>query len=325
MAKKPLEPSTPEVKATKKAPARKAPVKKSVTKKVAEKPTKKPAENVASVEVQQSKTVKPEAKATAKKVIAKPAKQLVAKKTKTVPAKASEEAATPAAPVAVEKPVKKTLANKKPVEKKAPVVEKKQMPEMKKAEAPEKATVPAPAPVAEATDTEVKHVPTQKPFVRRESIRPVRMPQQPQLEKQEQPEYKPERFDNDAFAQPETVGGELIIGGKRKRRRRNKKGNGIEERVNPQEQPQGPRQLDVKKIAKRAWKLFLAEVSEEGLALMDDHVAREASRRAFRCAELFTIEESRRKQAKKSNEQKPNAPTAPQSNDEVKQDDAVEE
>lgn len=323
MAKKPLEPSTPEVKATKKAPVKKAPVKKSVTKKVTEKPTKKPAEKATPVEVQQPKTVKPETKAPAKKIVAKPAKQVVAKKTKTVPAKASEEAATPATS-AVEKPVKKTLANKKPVEKKAPVAEKKQKPEVKKAEAPEKAVAPAPAPVAEVADTEVKHVPTQKPFVRRESIRPVRMPQQPQLEKQEQPEYKPERFDNDTFAQPETVGGELIIGGKRKRRRRNKKGNGIEERMTPQE-PQGPRQLDVKKIAKRAWKLFLAEVSEEGLALMDDHVAREASRRAFRCAELFTLEESRRKQAQKSFEQKNNAPTALQPNDEAKQEDAVEE
>ena len=273
--------------------------------------------------MQQPKTVKQETKAPAKKIVAKPAKQVVAKKTKTVPAKASEEAATPATS-AVEKPVKKTLANKKPVEKKAPVAKKKQMPEVKKAEAPEKAVAPAPAPVAEVADTEVKHVPIQKPFVRRESIRPVRMPQQPQLEKQEQPEYKPDRFDNDTFVQPETVGGELIIGGKRKRRRRNKKGNGIEERMNLQE-PQGPRQLDVKKIAKRAWKLFLAEVSEEGLALMDDHVAREASRRAFRCAELFTLEESRRKQAQKSFEQKNNAPTALQPNDEAKQEDAVEE
>ena len=46
--------------------------------------------------------------------------------------------------------------------------------------------------------------------------------------------------------------------------------------------------------------MFLAEVSEEGLALMDDQTAREAARRAFRCAEFFMMEEARRKHAQKA-------------------------
>lgn len=86
---------------------------------------------------------------------------------------------------------------------------------------------------------------------------------------------------------------------KRKRRRRNKKGNGSEDRQ-PMQDSASFKQLDGKKVASRAWKMFLAEVSEEGLALMDDQTAREAARRAFRCAEFFMMEESRRKHAQKA-------------------------
>ena len=48
---------------------------------------------------------------------------------------------------------------------------------------------------------------------------------------------------------------------------------------------------------RRAWKIFLGEVTEEGLALMDDRTAAEASRRAFRVAELFLIEAARHRPA----------------------------
>ncbi len=43
-----------------------------------------------------------------------------------------------------------------------------------------------------------------------------------------------------------------------------------------------------------AWKIFLGEVTEEGLALLDDRSTAEVSRRAFRAAELFLIEAARR-------------------------------
>lgn len=52
--------------------------------------------------------------------------------------------------------------------------------------------------------------------------------------------------------------------------------------------------LDSDEVSKKAWKIFLSEVGEEGLALIDDHDAREISRRCFRLAEIFLEEASRR-------------------------------
>jgi len=52
--------------------------------------------------------------------------------------------------------------------------------------------------------------------------------------------------------------------------------------------------LDSDEVSKKAWKIFLSEVGEEGLALIDDHDAREISRRCFRLAEIFMEEASRR-------------------------------
>lgn len=60
-------------------------------------------------------------------------------------------------------------------------------------------------------------------------------------------------------------------------------------------QPQKPRRkLDPEKVAKNAWKIFLAEVSEEGVALIADNDARELARRCFRLSEIFLEEEERR-------------------------------
>jgi len=52
--------------------------------------------------------------------------------------------------------------------------------------------------------------------------------------------------------------------------------------------------VDSEEVAKKAWKIFQAEVGEEGLALIDDHDAREISRRCFRLAEIFLDEAARR-------------------------------
>lgn len=52
--------------------------------------------------------------------------------------------------------------------------------------------------------------------------------------------------------------------------------------------------LDPDKVAKKAWKIFLAEVSEEGVALIADNDARDLARRCFRLAQLFLEEEDRR-------------------------------
>ena len=79
-------------------------------------------------------------------------------------------------------------------------------------------------------------------------------------------------------------------GGKRRRRRRRKGGQGDES----DEASRGPRpKLDPELVAKKAWKVFLAEVSEEGLALISDQDARELSKRSFRLAEVFLEEAAR--------------------------------
>jgi cobalamin biosynthesis protein CobT len=67
----------------------------------------------------------------------------------------------------------------------------------------------------------------------------------------------------------------------------------------PQQQrpPQGPRpnKLDTELLAKFAWKIYLSEVSEEGVALVGDNDAKELARRCFRLAEIFMEEQSRRR------------------------------
>jgi hypothetical protein len=100
--------------------------------------------------------------------------------------------------------------------------------------------------------------------------------------------------------------------GKRKRRRRKGKGPHGEESPGDDEergddanegstgtqqrQNQRPRpKVDPELLSKRAWKIFLAEVSEEGVALVGDNDARELSRRCFRLAEIFLEEQGRRR------------------------------
>ena len=84
------------------------------------------------------------------------------------------------------------------------------------------------------------------------------------------------------------------------------------------------KQLDCKKVASRAWKMFLAEVSEEGLALMDDQTAREAARRAFRCAEFFMMEEARRKHAQKAALQQQEKTSSPEEERDSEEDSGEE-
>jgi hypothetical protein len=46
-------------------------------------------------------------------------------------------------------------------------------------------------------------------------------------------------------------------------------------------------------LCKKAWDIYLAEVSEEGVELFPDNDARELARRSFRLAEIFMQEEMR--------------------------------
>ena len=63
----------------------------------------------------------------------------------------------------------------------------------------------------------------------------------------------------------------------------------------PQQAPQPRVKIDPEHLAKMAWKIYLAEVSEEGVALIGDNDAKDLSRRCFRLAEIFIEEQSRRR------------------------------
>lgn len=79
-------------------------------------------------------------------------------------------------------------------------------------------------------------------------------------------------------------------GGKRRRRRRRRSGDSGESNGEPVSKPD----LDPEQLAKKAWKIFLSEVSEEGLALINDNDARQLSQRSFKLAEIFLEEAARR-------------------------------
>lgn len=69
-----------------------------------------------------------------------------------------------------------------------------------------------------------------------------------------------------------------------------------EQRPRPQAQQQPPRpKIDPELLTKMAWKIYLAEVSEEGVALIGDSDAKDLSRRCFRLAEIFIEEQMRRR------------------------------
>jgi hypothetical protein len=62
-----------------------------------------------------------------------------------------------------------------------------------------------------------------------------------------------------------------------------------------QHQNQNRPKIDPELLTKMAWKIYLAEVSEEGVALIGDNDAKDLSRRCFRLAEIFIEEQSRRR------------------------------
>ena len=66
-------------------------------------------------------------------------------------------------------------------------------------------------------------------------------------------------------------------------------------RPHPAPQPAQRSKIDPALLTKMAWKIYLAEVSEEGVALIGDNDAKDLSRRCFRLAEIFIEEQSRRR------------------------------
>lgn len=103
-------------------------------------------------------------------------------------------------------------------------------------------------------------------------------------------EMRRNRLDTEShFSSLETVGGE---GNKRNKRRRNRNRNGKGDSFSPL--LSNEIKVDQEELASKAWKIFLGEVNEDGLALMDDNSTREVAKRSFRVAEIFLQEEIRR-------------------------------
>ena len=79
------------------------------------------------------------------------------------------------------------------------------------------------------------------------------------------------------------------------------RGRGRRERTEKRE-PRKKTSIDSKDLAKKAWKIFQSEVTEEGLALVDDNGLRDYARSSFNAARLFLEEKerivAREKQAK---------------------------
>jgi hypothetical protein len=63
----------------------------------------------------------------------------------------------------------------------------------------------------------------------------------------------------------------------------------------PRPPKQARPQVDPESVAKLAWKIYLSEVSEEGVALVSDSDAKELTHRCFRLAEIFMEEQARRR------------------------------
>ncbi|MGJ8672478.1 hypothetical protein [Rubritalea sp.] len=87
------------------------------------------------------------------------------------------------------------------------------------------------------------------------------------------------------------------------RNRRGRRNRDKGEQQQPQQQPQQA-QIDDKELSKKAWKVFIGEVNEEGLALIGDKEGRELAKRSFRLAEIFLEEQGRRTAPKQQPQQR---------------------
>ncbi|MBB5352001.1 hypothetical protein HNR46_002242 [Haloferula luteola] len=144
------------------------------------------------------------------------------------------------------------------------------------------------APAAEAVPVERAETPAASPKPEFSEVR-----REPSSESAENFSDSDDRGDRIPVMEEPAGGSDEHGSGKRRRRRRRRGGSGGEERGEERTHPPQRPTLDPEQVAKKAWKIFLAEVSEEGLALINDNDARELSRRSFRLAELFLEEASK--------------------------------
>ena len=160
----------------------------------------------------------------------------------------------------------------------------------KKAAKPAEETAPAPAPAEKPARKKAapKAKPAEKAPAPAETPKPAPKPAPKPVEDDIPNPDAHTVIVAPGFATPETVGGNEG-GGRRKRRRNRNRNKDNQQQPQPQQSPR----VDPDELVRRAWKIYLGEVTEEGLALMDDRTAQEASRRAFRVAEHFLVEAAR--------------------------------
>lgn len=229
---------------------------------------------------------------------------------KSAPRKRTPKAAAPAGEVGTAAPAPEVKEKKKPAPRKKA--------DKKPAAAEQAPAATAPQPATEQPTSEQK-APVHTRHARGgKANKPQNTPAEPKADTNAKPlNTSEERADNTSeekplvrhmeqstpkptsvpgFATPETVGGNEGNGGNGRRKRRRNRNRRGGEGQQPQQGGNTPR-VDPAELTRRAWKIFLGEVTEEGLALMDDRTAQEASRRAFRVAELFLLEAARHKPA----------------------------
>lgn len=102
------------------------------------------------------------------------------------------------------------------------------------------------------------------------------------------PQKKQARKDDSSGGSREQGQGRQDSGERRGRGR----GRGGRERSEKRE-PKPRVSVDSKDLAKKAWKIFESEVTEEGLALLDDNGLRDYARGSFNAARLFLEEKER--------------------------------
>ena len=71
------------------------------------------------------------------------------------------------------------------------------------------------------------------------------------------------------------------------------RGRGGRGRRRDESQPKARMPIDENQLQKKAWKIYLSEVTEEGLALLDDNGLRSFARGSFQAARVFLEEEQR--------------------------------
>jgi len=155
--------------------------------------------------------------------------------------------------------------------------------------------------VTEATSTESKS--DQSKSAKKEpkqGVRDTRTNKTPENADHSQADAKPvDKSDNTKDeGQPQQNNQQNNSNNNRSRGRRGRKAN--EPNQNQNQSQQQAIKLDAKAVSKKAWKIFLAEVGEEGLALIGDKEGKELTKRSFRLGEIFQEEEQRRiKRSKK--------------------------